>query len=408
MDSNPTPLQSENFNDLENSNLRTKKKSFVSEVDPNIIKRKVQQERYIWFGVHNELLRNKNIIKIIQKCNDTSIPIESASIHLDKFKVGFNRNRVFIEYNENSVIFFKLYLITKEQFMDILRTYYSCKDKIKEEQENILKKLNKINDEFDLNLYLNEPNLFYNIIKYVGNLDGIKILSISSNKKEIIPPEAEYLRTIYSGLKKSFQPYNDYLIIYYIYLLDGVRNYYNIKQLYEVFLQNKTQSENSSSSSSETNLTIGEGTNQNKYLGILQQNTLDNLNNTPSQPIKKNDNDTIKCSTCNGSPFMGTPEKEQLNQYSYIFDLHHLPIFDEITGEFFWSNNEANWKIARDSIIKSEEANVKSMSIFHGSLISLSQSFTVKKDDNKDIDDAVDVNSGTFIEELNNILKEIN
>ena len=408
MDSNPTPLQSENFNDLENSNLRTKKKSFVSEVDPNIIKRKVQQERYIWFGVHNELLRNKNIIKIIQKCNDTSIPIESASIHLDKFKVGFNRNRVFIEYNENSVIFFKLYLITKEQFMDILRTYYSCKDKIKEEQENILKKLNKINDEFDLNLYLNEPNLFYNIIKYVGNLDGIKILSISSNKKEIVPPEAEYLRTIYSGLKKSFQPYNDYLIIYYIYLLDGVRNYYNIKQLYEVFLQNKTQSENSSSSSSETNLTIGEGTNQNKYLGILQQNTLDNLNNTPSQPVKKNDNDTIKCSTCNGSPFMGTPEKEQLNQYSYIFDLHHLPIFDEITGEFFWSNNEANWKIARDSIIKSEEANAKSMSIFHGSLISLSQSFTVKKDDNKDIDDAVDVNSGTFIEELNNILKEIN
>ena len=408
MDSNPTPLQSENFNDLENSNLRTKKKSFVSEVDPNIIKRKVQQERYIWFGVHNELLRNKNIIKIIQKCNDTSIPIESASIHLDKFKVGFNRNRVFIEYNENSVIFFKLYLITKEQFMDILRTYYSCKDKIKEEQENILKKLNKINDEFDLNLYLNEPNLFYNIIKYVGNLDGIKILSISSNKKEIVPPEAEYLRTIYSGLKKSFQPYNDYLIIYYIYLLDGVRNYYNIKQLYEVFLQNKTQSENSSSSSSETNLTIGEGTNQNKYLGILQQNTLDNLNNTPSQPVKKADNDTVKCSTCNGSPFMGTPEKEQLNQYSYIFDLHHLPIFDEITGEFFWSNNEANWKIARDSIIKSEEANAKSMSIFHGSLISLSQSFTVKKDDNKDIDDAVDINSGTFIEELNNILKEIN
>jgi hypothetical protein len=407
MDSNPTPLQSENFNDLENSNLRTKKKSFVSEVDPNIIKRKVQQERYIWFGVHNELLRNKNIIKIIQKCNDTSIPIESASIHLDKFKVGFNRNRVFIEYNENSVIFFKLYLITKEQFMDILRTYYSCKDKIKEEQENILKKLNKINDEFDLNLYLNEPNLFYNIIKYVGNLDGIKILTITSKKKEIIPPEPDFLRIIYSGLKKSFQPYNEYLIIYYIYLLDGVRNYYNIKQLSEVFLQNKI--ENSSSVSSETNLTIGETTKQNKYLGILQQNTLDNLNNTPSQPIKKNDNDTIKCSTCNGSPFMGTPEKEQLNQYSYIFDLHHLPIFDEITGEFFWSNNEANWKIARDSIIKSEEANNgKSMSIFHGSLVSLSQSFTVKKDDNKDIDDAVDINSGTFIEELNNILKEIN
>ena len=101
-------------------------------------------------------------------------------------------------------------------------------------------------------------------------------------------------------------------------------------------------------------------------------------------------------------------QENPLNQYSYIFDLHHLPIFDEITGEFFWSNNEANWKIARDSIIKSEEANNgKSMSIFHGSLVSLSQSFTVKKDDNKD-DENIDGNEGTFIEELNNLLKEIN
>ena len=47
------------------------------------------------------------------------------------------------------------------------------------------------------------------------------------------------------------------------------------------------------------------------------------------------------------------------------------------------------------------------MSIFHGSLVSLSQSFTVKKDDNKD-DENIDNNEGTFIEELNNLLKEIN
>ena len=89
MDSQPTPIQSLNFNnnnnnnnnELENSNLKTKKKPFLSEVDPHLIKRKIQQEKYIWFGVHNELLRNKNIIKLIQKCKDTSSPIERASIH---------------------------------------------------------------------------------------------------------------------------------------------------------------------------------------------------------------------------------------------------------------------------------------------------------------------------------------
>ena len=279
MDSNPTPIQSHNFNELEDSNLKTKKKSFISEVDPNIIKRKIQQEKYIWYGVHNELLRNKNIIKAIQQCNDTSIPIESASIHLDKYKIGFNGNKVMIDYDENSVIFFKLYLITKEQFIDLLITYYSINNKIKEEKENIINNLNKINDQYDLNQYLNDSNSFYNQIKCVGNLDGIKILTITSKKSEIIPPEPDFLRIIYSGLKKSFQPYNEYLIIYYIYLLDGVRNYYNIKQLTKVFLKKKI--ENSSSASSETNLTIGETSKQNKYLGILQQNTLDNLNNTP-------------------------------------------------------------------------------------------------------------------------------
>ena len=136
------------------------------------------------------------------------------------------------------------------------------------------------------------------------------------------------------------------------------------------------------------------------------------MNSTPSPNVKK-DNETVKCSTCNASPFIGTPEKDQLNQYSYIFDLHHLPIFDENTGEFFWSNNEANWKTARDSIIKSEE-NGKSLTMNHGSLVSLSNSFSsiAKKDDDKSdpkwINFKNDANSGTFIEELNNILKEIN
>ena len=111
-DSTPTPVQSQtlhiNKNYLENSNFKTKKKPFISDVDPHFIKRKIQQERYIWFGVYNELLRNKNIIKLLKNCKDTSIPIESASIHLEKYKIGFNKNRIFISYSEDNVIFIKL------------------------------------------------------------------------------------------------------------------------------------------------------------------------------------------------------------------------------------------------------------------------------------------------------------
>ena len=103
----------ENLNIIEyntNSELKTKKKEFINKVDPHNLKRLIQKERYIWFGVHNELLRTKNMIKLIEKCKDKSLPIESAAIHLDKYRVGFNKNRVFINNDENSVIFFKLYL----------------------------------------------------------------------------------------------------------------------------------------------------------------------------------------------------------------------------------------------------------------------------------------------------------
>ena len=423
-DSTPTPIQFQNAqnnhnNDLENSILRTKKKTFLSEVDPHLIKRKIQQERYIWFGVYNEFLRNKNIIKILQKCKDTSIPIESASIHLEKYKIGFNKNRIFISYNEDSVIFIKLYLILKEQFISILNTYYLCDNSIYSITKTLFQNfLSKPETEFNLRQYQLNQNAFYDCVKCVGELDNILIYAVTTKQSEIISPDPEYLRTIYNGLIKSFQPYSEFLIMYYIYLLDGVRNYYTIKQLQEVFLNNNNHNDNSSAVSSVTNMTIETENNKNKYL-IAHQNTLENLNSTPNIKIKK-DNETVKCSTCNASPFIPTPEKDQLNKYSYIFDLHHLPIFDSNTGEFFWSNNEANWKTAKETIIRNEETNRKSYGMNHGSLVSLSNSFNVnatgsgnKKDNGGELKTEElmgfknDNHSGTFIEELNNILKEI-
>ena len=449
----------ENLNIIEyntNSELKTKKKEFINKVDPHNLKRLIQKERYIWFGVHNELLRTKNMIKLIEKCKDKSLPIESAAIHLDKYRVGFNKNRVFINNDENSVIFFKLYLITKEQLIEILKIQYLCDDSIDSEMKKIFN-MKKINQDINIAPYQTKGNCFYDILKCVGDLDGINIFSISAKKSDIEPPDSEYLRIIYNGLLKSFHPYSEYLIMYYLYLLDGIKNYFSMKQLEEIFLQNKSNgrgTEHVSSISSETNLSIGEVQNQNKLLGIpminnnvlnknenninniIQNNKKNNIininnnknideknlntskdsieaiNETPKQNLQKNETDTVKCSTCNGSPFISTAEKNQLNQYSYIFDLHHLPIFDETTGEFFWNNNDANWKLAHDSILKSDEGS-KSVNLLHGSLVSLSNDFSLngnsleegnnspKKEDDKN-------NSGTFIEELNNILKEIN
>ena len=434
-----------NIIEYNNSELKTKKKEFINKIDPHNLKRLIQKERYIWFGVHNELLRNKNMIKLLEKCKDKTLPIESAAIHLNKYKVGFNKNRIFITNDENSVIFFKLYLIKKEQLIEILQVSYSCNNSIEKDLNKILCS-KKMNEDFDLSPYQTNSNCFYDILKSIGELDGINIYSLSSKNNNIEKPDIEYLKIIYSGLLKTFHPYSEYLIMYYIYSLDGIKNFFSIKELEEIFTQNKINNRgigHSSSISSETNLTIGEIQNQNRLLGIspldnekgniknnllinniIQKNkktkvenskdSIEVINETPKQNIQKNETDTVKCSTCNGSPFICTAEKNQLNQYSYIFDLHHLPIFDETTGEFFWNNNDENWKLAHDSILKSEEGNNKSLNLLHGSLVSLSNDFSTlnanslreennspKKEDDKN-------NSGTFIEELNNILKEIN
>ena len=55
-----------------------------------------ESSKYIWFGVYNELLLNENISKLLERCNDKSLPKESASIHLNKYSLSFNKNKVFI------------------------------------------------------------------------------------------------------------------------------------------------------------------------------------------------------------------------------------------------------------------------------------------------------------------------
>ena len=441
-----------NIIEYNSSELKTKKKEFINKIDPHNLKRLIQKERYVWFGVHNELLRNKNMIKLLEKCKDKTLPIESAAIHLDKHKIGFNKNRVFITKDENSVIFFKLYLIKKEQLIEILKVAYSCNDLLEKEMEQSLFS-KKIFEDINLAPYQTKSNCYYDILKCLGELDGINIYSLSSKKSEIEPPDIEYVKIIYNGLLKTFHPYSEYLIMYYIYLLDGIKNYYSIKELEEAFTKNKINNKGNghiSSISSETNMTIRETQNQNKLFGISPLNnkkenntkniiksniinhniqnvsrnsinkaenskdSIEIINETPKQNIQKNETDTIKCSTCNGSPFICTAEKNQLNQYSYIFDLHHLPIFDETTGEFFWNNNDVNWKFAHDSILKSDECNSKTVNILHGSLVSLSNDFSalngnsLREDNNSPKKEDDKNNSGTFIEELNNILKEIN
>lgn len=233
-------------------------------------------------------------------------------------------------------------------------------------------------------------------IVYVGDLETIPIFTFTCYDDELTPctPDPKYLREIYIGLKKTFKPYSEYLIMYYLYRLKGIRTNFSIEQLQQCFFKNKETRKPTNTAELNINL-------------ISPRQTTNNNNNSIHC-------ETLKCSTCNASPYMATPEKDHLNQYNYIFDLHHLPVFDENTGEFLWTTNESNWRTARNSILKSEDiCNTGSISLNHGGFFSLSSSFVnVNVNREEDADKLKweafkkEGQSGTFIEELNNILKD--
>lgn len=64
-----------NLNEIEKSIFKTKKKSFVCEGNPYLLKRNIQKQNYIWFGVYDCLLRDKEMIKILNQCKDNSLPL---------------------------------------------------------------------------------------------------------------------------------------------------------------------------------------------------------------------------------------------------------------------------------------------------------------------------------------------
>lgn len=64
-----------NVDNFDGSTFKTKRKSFISEINPHLVRRTIQKEQYIWFGVYDDLLRKKCIIKAIKKCKEASLPL---------------------------------------------------------------------------------------------------------------------------------------------------------------------------------------------------------------------------------------------------------------------------------------------------------------------------------------------
>lgn len=87
---NQTQYKVINVDNIDGSTFKTKRKSFISEINPHLVRRTIQKEQYVWFGVYDDLLRKKCIIKAIKKCKDASLPL--VTNFLNQIHFNFIKN----------------------------------------------------------------------------------------------------------------------------------------------------------------------------------------------------------------------------------------------------------------------------------------------------------------------------
>jgi len=110
-----------NNTEYADSQFPTEKKDFKSKINPHILKRNDQKQNWVWFGTYIHWISNHEMAQVIQRCpEDTSMPTESAAIHLRNYDVVFeSRNGtghpVLVKNEESGVCLIKIYLIKKTQ-----------------------------------------------------------------------------------------------------------------------------------------------------------------------------------------------------------------------------------------------------------------------------------------------------
>lgn len=200
---------------------------------------------YVWYASYGSNINNERFLcyikggkpsgsnKVEIGCRDTSLPIKESTFKVERplyfakesARWGF-QGVAFIGLSpeKENVTLSKKYLITREQFLDI----------IKQENNGL---------EFDINLeeviekgsLIFSNKAWYGNILYLGEDEQYPVFTFTApwdvTKVGLKKPSNEYLTTIVNGLKKDFS--NEAI---YEYLKDkaGIRGEYSEKELTDV------------------------------------------------------------------------------------------------------------------------------------------------------------------------------
>ena len=168
-------------------------------------------------------------------CADKTLPEDNEELYINsqlyfaKESVGWNKGGVgFISNSVDPSIqtLARMYLITKEQFIDVVKQEIKYKGVLTIDFNECINKGSTI---------FKDPSWYGNLI-YLGEKKHCPIFTFTSKNdftKEINKPDETYLKTIIEGIKEVF-PFNDLAIFDYLIPLKGINGYFSKDKLMEM------------------------------------------------------------------------------------------------------------------------------------------------------------------------------
>lgn len=203
-------------------------------------------EDYIWYASYGSNLleerfhcyiqggKPKGSTKQYKGCKNKNLPIDSeetyitSELYFAKESETWNGGGVcFIsnDFNPKSATLARMYLITKEQFVDVVKQEIGKEDfeidfeRAISDGSNIFRK-----------------NSWYNKIHYLGIQNNFPIFTFThdSDYKEENKPDINYLKIIIEGIKETFQNFNEVEIADYLISKRGISGNFNREALLEI------------------------------------------------------------------------------------------------------------------------------------------------------------------------------
>lgn len=218
----------------------------------NLPNGKTNKGKYVWYASYGSNILEERFLCYIQGgqpvgsakrydgCDDKSLPVDKEEIYISselyfakKSKSWENGGVGFININfeQQQQTLGRMYLITREQFVDV----------VKQETEN--EDLRSIDFEKAIaegSLVFRESSWYGNLI-YLGIRDEFPIFTFT-NHENITPtnkPSKNYLLTIIRGIKESYTHLNNEEIVDYLITKKGVDGNYGKTELFDLIPQVK-------------------------------------------------------------------------------------------------------------------------------------------------------------------------